>query len=145
MQGVEYLYMILGVAFVVPIVIMWRTRMIRLEAHIEVPPEDTAPVVQGGSLPPASWEVSDAVASGGTLVPLRAASLIPVRARSQRPATISDGSPKLVSPAVNDGPLPMPVRRPIEFSGRYDDAAARANGLPVPRRASLTPDSNDES
>lgn len=154
MQGTAPLYVILAVSFVVTLVIMWRLRMLRIEARIEVPPDDASSPISSAKLnsmpPPASWEVSDAVAEGGTLQPVRAGSLRPVRLPSQRPVTLTDGSSKLAAHMANDGPLPVPVRRSLgPASPRIvivDDATAlaRASGLPVPLRGSARPPKDDE-
>ncbi len=144
MHSADILYVILAVAFVVPLVIMWRTRLVRLEAHIEIPPEEPPPVPLGLSIPPSDWSVSDAIASGDTLQPIRAGSLLPVRTASVRPKTLSDGSPRQPPRAAE--PLPVPVRRlSIDPKARLDleTAYARANGLPIPRR-STPPDAPDE-
>jgi hypothetical protein len=145
MQSADILYLILGVAFVVPLVIMWRTRLVRLEAHIEIPPEDPAvPPPLGLSVPPADWSVSDAITSGQTLQPIRAGSLLPMRRTSIRPKTLSDGTPR--QQLASAEPLPMPVRRPaLDPKARFEleTAYARANGLPIPRR-STPPGAPDE-
>lgn len=137
MQGIELLYVVLAVAFAVPIVIMWRTRMIRIEARIEVPAEEPASVELPGSVrsaqPPAAWTVSDPEAPGQLLQPVRAGSLRPLRVPSQRPVTVSDGSPKHVSFQLRE-PLPLPVRGgAIGFSSRTNSQrASRESPLPLP-------------
>jgi len=141
MQGAEILYLVLSVAFVVPIWIMWRTRIVSLHARIEVPPEPASsePAAHPtplGSLPPADWSVSDPNVNA-PLQPLRAASLMPKRAPSQRPVTLSDGTPALVPSLRPSESLPMPLRGSAILPSIRPRSVndARRDGLPVPVRS----------
>lgn len=172
MHAADALPVILVAAFVVPLLVAWRTRMIRVEARIEVPPPDpeepakvrrTRREMDDLPSPFAPGEVvTPDQATGTSLRPIRvvpALQLEPEREAETAPSVSTEASrvvplaipqeslpPRRVIPMASDEQLPTPVRRRGSgFPGAIDRAVvALPDEIPVPVRVSLARTGDDD-
>lgn len=170
MQAADVLPVILVAAFVVPLLVAWRTRMIRVEARIEVPPPEPGERPTRGETrsrgaddlpsPFAPGEVvTPEQATGSSLRPIRVVPTPPVEpepvvetetSRVVPLAAPLDGvAVRRVIPMRRDDDvhLPAPIRRRGSgFPGSTDRAViALPEEIPAPVRISLARASDDDN